>query len=278
MLRGLSVTAIDRHPYPLEIPLVQSHSGQGFEVAFIDGLSPVQAEVSTSPYAQANGEHWQGSRVGMRNIVLTLDLTPDYYTEGSRDAEDVRRRLYRYFAPQSKLELKFETDRQDFKLVTHGYVETFEAPLFTMVPQVQISILCPSPYFERETETEAVFAEFNGVSFPFEFVGDVPVGFQISVKGYESFMNLKVESSFGGGAAFYLYDLPDSLGVTLDTRFLQRSVVDMVSGENYLRRMSTSSKWPIGGPGSGWMNVQVDAPPSFENEITIRYRERYAGL
>lgn len=278
MLRGLSVVKIGSSLYPLEIPLAMSYGGQGFEVAFIDGLSPVQAESSTSPYAQANGEHWQGSRVGMRNIVLTLDLIPDYYTEGSRDVEDIRRRLYRHFAPQSQLELKFETDRQDFKLVTKGYVESFEAPLFSQVPQVQISILCPSPYFERETETEIIFSASNGASSPVEFFGDVPVGFQIAVKAAGAFNTIMVESDFGGGGYFLAGDLPGPLGVVIDSRFLNRSIVDLYQGTNYLMKVETASKWLVGGPGLGWVNVLTNAAESYENEITIRYRERYVGL
>jgi len=113
-------------------------------VLSVEGLDPVKASINTAQYAFIDGEVFQAAQGGMRNIVLTLGYAPNYETQ---TVATLRRTLYGYFMPKSKVRLVFYSDHMPTVQIT-GYVESFDTPLFTKDPQVQISILCPQPHFD----------------------------------------------------------------------------------------------------------------------------------
>ena len=129
----------------LSLPLDGS---SGYIVKNIDGLGPVKANVITSTYAGMPGGAYQTSKDDMRNIVLQLGLDPSYASADPFGA--LRRALYPWLSPKMKVTMQFiSSNFETVQLV--GYVETFEPTLFTAEPEVQISILCPDPYFSAIT-------------------------------------------------------------------------------------------------------------------------------
>lgn len=120
------------------------------------GLSPVGADIITSPLGMVDGEKYNDARVGARNIVLTV------YIGGN--VEQNRIRLYKYFTPKSKIKLYYANGTRE--VYAEGYVETFLCNQFTDICTAQISIICPQPYLSA---IEAIVDEITSTVDAFEF-------------------------------------------------------------------------------------------------------------
>lgn len=140
-----AVEARSRQGDLLVLPLEDATSG--FIVAGIAGLDPVKATLVSSSFANSDGEQYQSSRRETRNIKLKLELDPDPELETVRD---LRKRLYRFFMPESEVRLTFLLEEGlDVDIV--GVVETCETDHFSQEPAVDISIICFEPDFYDPT-------------------------------------------------------------------------------------------------------------------------------
>lgn len=120
------------------------------------GLGPVAASVNMSSLGMVNGEKFNSSRVGRRNIVLTVTI------QGNVEAN--RLRLYRYFPVEETVKLYYKNGARD--VYTEGVVESCEPSQFDPVQRVQISILCPQPYL---IGAEEIVQDISGVMNHFKF-------------------------------------------------------------------------------------------------------------
>ncbi len=128
----------------LSLPLLGNDGTGPFHIRDITGLGPVKADVNSQGFGSLDGEYYTGSHVGKRNIVMTLGLNPGSYY-GSVAA--MRRILYAYLMPKGNPILRFIfADRPPVQI--EGYVESLEPTLFAKDPEVQVSIMCPKPFFE----------------------------------------------------------------------------------------------------------------------------------
>jgi hypothetical protein len=125
------------------LTLNMEEDNSGYQVADIDGLDPVDANLVSTSYANADGEQFQSAKRGPRNIQFKLDLDPDFdlntYTT-------LRKGLYTYFMPKSQVDLRFYTSTGLYVDIT-GHVEDFKSPRFEQDPQVNISVMCFKPDF-----------------------------------------------------------------------------------------------------------------------------------
>lgn len=129
----------------------------GIVVAEIEGLDPVKATVITSDIATMDGAHLQKTRRVPRNILMKLDLEPDYSVESIRD---LRFRLYDFFMTEAIVNLRFiHSVEEDFEVEISGVVESCETPLFTKEPKLDVSIVCTNPDF-----VDLVSIEVEGTS------------------------------------------------------------------------------------------------------------------
>lgn len=115
----------------------------------IDGLGPVKADITTSTYVTRDGSSFQNARATFRNIVMQLGFNPTYSTSNDPYG-DLRRDLYSYFSPKSKIIIVFENVNME-PVYIDGWVESFEPTIFSKDPDVTISIICPEPYFSSLT-------------------------------------------------------------------------------------------------------------------------------
>lgn len=129
----------------LSLPL--SDVTNGLVVENIDGLDPVKATLVSSSFAQMDGAQYQSSRREPRNIKIRLGLAPDYVTDTVRD---LRKRLYEYLMPKKLVSLRFIMGNE-LTVDIAARVESFETPLFTQEPAVDISLLCFDPDFYDPT-------------------------------------------------------------------------------------------------------------------------------
>src|SRR4051794_37798090 len=88
----------------------------------VEGLGPVKAEISSTPFATGRGELYQGSSTGKRNLAFTLGLNPNW---DDQTMSSLRQLLYRYFMPEEWVKIRFFSDHLPTCDI-EGYVEGFE--------------------------------------------------------------------------------------------------------------------------------------------------------
>lgn len=114
------------------------------ELRKIDGLEPVVANVNTAEFGNLDGEFFNGSHVGKRNIVFTFGLNTK---TGRVSVDAARQQLYFYFPNRDgRMTLRFEFDNRD-PVQIDGYMESIQGDRFVEDPELQVSIICPKPNF-----------------------------------------------------------------------------------------------------------------------------------
>lgn len=135
----------------------------------VGGLTPPTATINTAVIATSDGAVFNSSRVGMRNIVLTIAPL--------NSVETSRINLYTYFKSKQYIKLYLENNTRSVWI--DGYIESIDGDLYSDAEQMQISIICPDPYF-KDTET-GHYTFSNVVSlFQFPFAIEETPGIPIS--------------------------------------------------------------------------------------------------
>src|SRR5437868_144697 len=98
LLKALAVT--NSRGSVLSLPL--EDPSEGYIVREIKGLDPVKATLVSSSFANNDGEQFHSARRESRNIVVTLDLEPDYAVRGVKELRD---QLLNFFMPKTAADL-----------------------------------------------------------------------------------------------------------------------------------------------------------------------------
>lgn len=155
MIRGIVIT--NHNNESLELDLFHPE-WSGLIVNSITGLGPPKANINANEVATMDGGIFTSARMTERNIVLSFALMFDPMIE------DSRLRVYRYFPIKKRVSIEILTDYRH--AVCYGYVESVEPDIFSEKETVQVSVLCPDPYFY---ELEQSIYIFSGVNPLFEF-------------------------------------------------------------------------------------------------------------
>ena len=115
-----------------------THDYKHYYVMSISGLTPPPTTINTTVSGIHDGSYYNSSRVQERNIVITIGLVGD--------VEANRQRLYSIFPLKKECTIFYKNQHRSLKI--SGFVETIEADIFTEHESVQISIICPNPYFQ----------------------------------------------------------------------------------------------------------------------------------
>lgn len=145
-----------------------THNRRRYSVLNITGLTLPQCSINTSSAGTSDGSEYNSSHLNPRNIVITLAL------EG--DIETNRQQLYRMFPLHSPVTLFYRTYNRDLHI--DGYVETIDGGLFEQRETIQISLICPDPYFR---DSHPITGQTSGGSCIIRNGGDAPVGFTAEV-------------------------------------------------------------------------------------------------
>lgn len=250
------------------------------QIRSITGLGPVNAAINTIPLGSIDGDSYIGSTVGSRNIVMTVKPNPDWVTW---TYEKLRRILYTYFMPKRFVRLVFETDEIP-PVEISGYVETIEPDIFSKEGEIQISVICPYPYFTALDPT-VVNGETNDPAIIIDYDGSIETG-----------INLKVTHIPGepdvNGAYVAILDPEDSpffVGSDFDINPTHYFEMNTTPGNKYIRSINSASGvitnilsqlgenavWPIlnFGPQYFWVST-----PFGRQAWTLSYYKRYGGL
>lgn len=150
---GKSVT------YSFEGPTLEDESG--LLITEIEGLGPVKATVNMTQLATADGDIFNSSRLNGRNIVIKARFTY------ANTIEDARLLSYKFFPIGHKLTFHIETDNRIAE--TEGYVESNEPDIFSDESDMQVSVLCESPFFLSVSDDGKQQTNFSAVESMFEF-------------------------------------------------------------------------------------------------------------
>ena len=234
-----------------------SHNTQNYAIIGVTGLTPPATAINTATAGIIDGTFFNSARVNQRNIVITVVL--------NGDIEANRQRLYKIFPRKVPCTIYFKNANRDVKII--GYVETLDGDLFSMREQMQISIICPRPYFE---DLNTIYTELSHVLRLFEFPfaiektpgvpvseivenplctiindGDAPAGCVISISISGAVEGLKIINSTQ--QTFFGFDYTFAAGdeIELNTSSGAMGVTLKRNGEttNLLNYVSAGSTW-----------------------------------
>lgn len=231
-------------------------NNKNYDVIKIDGLAPPATALNFTPLVNLDGSIYNSGRLDNRNIVITIVL--------HGDIERNRINLYNYFPIKRKTRLYFKNETRDVYI--DGYIETFECDFFELGEKVQISILCPNPYFKSTDTTVITFAnQVDLFEFPFsidaegipfsELVisnttyynnGDIDIGMIITLHALENqilnpvIFNNTTNQKFGLN-----WDLYEGDVITISTIAGEKSVKLLRNGvtTNIINSVQQGSSW-----------------------------------
>lgn len=165
----------------------------------VDGLGPVDAAIHTSSDVAIDGARYQGSSVSSRNIVFNIEYNPTYF--GRRSASTLRNGLYSVFPPKAFIKLRFTTTDHPL-LEISGYVESHDPVIFSREPSVQISIICPDPYFRSLNQVQ--YSGRTNVLNTIPNVGNAPSGITVQTSALiNDASNIRATTTANKQAHFY---------------------------------------------------------------------------
>lgn len=146
-----------------------------YPIKDISGLGPAGAHISRVQDVSDRGTEYLSSLTDERNIVMRLGFSPNYAANETITA--LRLALNKVFMPGNSIELDFEHEVYGTVRIK-GNVESNEPVIFAKDPEVQISIICPDPYFVSTGPMESyTLPGGTGTQFIVNSDLDVPVGF-----------------------------------------------------------------------------------------------------
>lgn len=133
----------------------------GIAITDITGIDAVSADIYDQEMASSDGSIYTSSRAKKRNIVISAKLLP------VDTVEEVRHLLYKMFPVKHATTLRFKTETRVCEI--DGYVESNAHVIFKDQVTVQISIICPYPYFHSAGNDGENITYFYGTEPMFEF-------------------------------------------------------------------------------------------------------------
>ena len=136
--------------------LTLTQDEDNFQVLKITGLNPPKAQINTTKMATLDGKKFNSSTLNERNIVITVKL--------NGDVEKNRIRLYSFFRPKEWCKFYYKNSSRN--VFIEAYTENVECDLFTNDEVMQISLLCPEPYFK---DVQEIIDDISKILSKFEF-------------------------------------------------------------------------------------------------------------
>lgn len=263
-----------------------------YQVIDITGLNPARAQINTVSTAGLDGARFNSSKLNTKNIVISIKI--------NGNVEQNRIALYNCFRTKEWCRFYYSNDTRD--VFIDGYVENVECGLFSRKEIMQISIICPYPYFNALSEIVADISNtLKLFVFPFSINQDEPIPFseysenritRIYNDG-ESETGVVITVTFGDevnaiiirntttGENFeldYAFEIGDI--VTIDTNKGQKNVYLMRSGAkiNMFPALKNGSVFFQLAAGINTFGYLADGEENKDIRITFTYRNQYRGV
>ena len=265
-------------------------SNEKYTIKSIDGLLPNSASIYSSDIAGGDGALYNSSHVETRNIVLAIH--PEF------PVGENRINLYRFFQLGKPVDLHFKNDSRDVKI--SGYVENFDGSLFDLKQLVQISILCPQPFFEdAEYIVQQVSEILNLFEFPFSIdsvgipfseinsereltiynTGEVSTGVIITLHATGPVTNPVIYDVTNGGQFGINVEMDNGDEIIINTNRGNKSVFMTSDNErtNIINNMSKGSNFFTVEPGETVFTYNCTAGRD-NLQVTFQFSNKYQGV
>lgn len=302
MIRSVKITNHNNESLTLDL-FHPEYSG--IAITNIEGLGPPKAAINSDEVATIDGGIFTSARMEQRNVVFTL--LPLW----NPTVEDSRLTIYKLFPIKKPVMLDFITDRRHASCT--GYVESNTPTIFSNQETIQVSILCPDPYFyERDMEEVAFAGTLPAFQFPFQnesitepllifgeirednravlqYKGDVDTGVHITIHVME-----------GSAEKIVLWNVGTRERIRIDTEKMQRLTgiafsqgddieINTKIGEKYARLLHDGKYWNIIScinKDADWFQITAGnntftftaASGETNLKVTFRYRNAYGGI
>ena len=250
----------------------------GYIISEIEGLGPVKASFSSSNFASVDGVQHQSARRGQRDLVIKLELEPDYITQ---TVESLRLALYDYFMTKSVVELEFVSD-SGITARTIGHVETCEPVIFAESPTMEIGVVCDDPdFFEPVPIVVNANTVSTTVNTPVIYTGSSATGITLAIKPARAVADLTLWHTAPGGVQQSLefgspLEINDTLTITTTPgkkTAMKKTSTNILTSALY--GVSPTSSWPMLVKGTNQIRLVTSGDPI---PYTIEYVKKYGGL
>ena len=262
---------------------------KNYTVTKVEGLNPPKGRINLSNVAGMDGALFNSSKVETRNIVLTV-LPQD-------PVEQNRLELYKFAQVAQWCKIYYSNGSLD--VMIEGYVETIEGSLFNRPQTIQISILCPQPYFVGLHEIyndistlvsafEFPFAiEASGIDFSYLRKnglvsvlnsGDVKSGIIVHITARGEVSNPTIYAN-GVGSFGLNVDLINHDQIIINTNSGERSVKmirDSVE-TNIIDKVKPNPTWFVLQPGENIFSYEAEIGQDLLS-IVFRHRTKFGGV
>lgn len=279
------------------IPIIKIENDQGKVlnlstdaryVPILTGTGPPPATINRAKVATADGTRYNSATVDERNLLLTVYIV--------QDVARGRRNLYRWLSPKKYVKVYYQED--DLDVYCEGYVETAEVNPWEQDQNLNVSIVCPTPFWRDVRET---FTDASVVSHLFEFpfsISEEGVELSIEEKGRSAI--IQNDGTVETGATFlltanirtlqpriYNMDTGEFIGFYVDMEAGDQLEVCTITGKksvtfirdgvrsNYINTLMEGSAWLTMAPGANEYSYTVDEG---ECRLGIYHTNMYAGV
>ena len=225
----------------------------------IDGITGATAVINTSVTGNSVGSAFNSSRTEEREIPITI------MPRGKVEANRIK--LYRFFQSGKPVRLYYKNESRDVYI--DGYVkQSPEGTLFTDRETLEVSLLCPMPYWKSKT---SVISDISDVlpRFTFPFAIEDPIPFSELEKGTEKTVvnNGDVESGViielqadGAVSDIVIYDeYGGSFKINYDMQAGDLITVNTYKGEKSIKLMRAgviTNLFKYVGDNPTWFNLE----------------------
>lgn len=258
-----------------------------YVVLKVDGLNPPSASIFTTKSYNRIGVKYNGSSIDERQLDITIKLLGDI--------EESRNNLYNWVSTQQYVKVHYSNGVKN--VYCEGYIENCSIDFFTDNEIVELTIICPDPYWKTIsdiiTEISSVDANFTfpfaiedeGIPFSIEkentitsvsnFVDDIGVVIDIIVKN--NIDNLIIRNPANVTEYIKLKEgqtLHANDHLVIDTTTIPRKIT--LNGENFLNGVEPNITWFKLKRGLNYFSYETDILSDVV--MTVTFKEKYLGV
>lgn len=239
-----------------------------YAVASVSGLTPPEGAVYTSELATKDGSFYSASRSQNREIVL--DIYPQEKIETARLA------LYTVFKLAKWVQLELQTGSRHVTI--EGWVQSMQGDLYENPQHLQISVLCPDPFFDDVTTTTTAVTT-AGTAATVENAGDEEAGAVFTLTASGAVSNPIIYNTTTGQSFGLDLDLASGDTVAIDTRrgSLRATKTHNGTESNVINAMASGSTWLKLQPGNNSISFNAESG-SAALSLSVAFTPIYEGL
>lgn len=266
----------------------------GITLIKVTGLEPVKASLTTQQNIGTNGVSVTNVCTAGRSITLNLAL------EGI-SPQTARRKIYNVATPGEEVVILIYTEGRAYKAT--GYVEAVQVDTWSTLQQVQLDLLCSSPYLESVESTLKVGSNVQRkFQFPFhtdsgeflyfgekqdivqtviQYDGEIPTGAIFSIIASEPMENPIITNIVSGYSLGITGSLAkdEELQICTETGSKSIKIVNQLTGaeKNALKLKAQSFDWLQLEQGENILVLSADQGAQTA-VFTVEYSEKYVGI